>query len=137
VLLISSKTFFLYLKLLLLNYEGTGSWRWFNLQNARGQLKTDMGQGLMLRTVSNMNIPIFTLFSSSSAWKGGEPHIVIFPLQNIFFSYFFDNFIASSYLFEDSMYQLTSRIWCLLENKQGNSQFLWFDNLSTIMKHHS
>jgi hypothetical protein len=50
-----SKTFFLYLKLLLLNYEGTGSWRWFDLQNARGQLKTDMGQVLMLRTVSNMN----------------------------------------------------------------------------------
>jgi len=76
VLVISSKTFFLYLKLLLLNYEGTGSWKWFNLQNARGQLKTDMGQVLMLRTVSNMNIPILTLFSSSSAWKGGEPHLV-------------------------------------------------------------
>jgi hypothetical protein len=23
-----------------------------------------------------MNIPILTLFSSSSAWKGGEPHLV-------------------------------------------------------------
>jgi hypothetical protein len=35
-----------------------------------------MGQVLMLLTVSNMIIPILTLFSSSSAWKGGEPHLV-------------------------------------------------------------
>ena len=30
----------------------------------------------MLRTVSNMIIPILNLFSSSSARKGGEPHLV-------------------------------------------------------------